>query len=301
MGNKIRWPVASSLILVSLLLTVFLPNDIFAQSSSPSTNYSNVIHFFAGLANEKGEAPRLFSYPLYILEQGESITWQNDDTRSHKLSITKEEPTTSQDNNDNPSPPSSPIYESQQIDPGGSTSYTFKDAGIYQVQSVTDSSLKGEVVVADQLSTLTNNGTGDDPVNVVLSWYPPTPETGENVYLKIQFLDKQTGKNHPHVDFTFTILNANGTQVAKDQGLIHSGEGKEFTVATFQSKGDFSPMITVRGINFIPITPDEVRFSMAVGPEFSASIISVVLLLTIGSIIIASRTMKGWLGIQRAV
>ncbi len=265
----------SALLLLSLC-AAFHPENISAQGTNAESK-GNVIHFFAGLSTDKGDAPRIFDYPLYIIEQGESIIWQNDDTHAHTLKVTPRQSfgATAVAAGDGSSAPAAgtAILESQRIEPGSTASFKFANAGLYQVQSLTDPSLQGEIVVTNNMTTLVSNST-TGLVKVALSWYRPVvPKAGggdddnKTVYFKIQFLDKQTGKIHPHVDYTFAILNSDGREVATSPGSIHSGSGEEFTSASFQSTtGAFTPVITILGVSFVPVAPEETRFSIVVGP-----------------------------------
>lgn len=232
-----------------------------AAQSNTRQDDLNIIHFFTGLPSDQGSTPRIFAYPLYVIKQGEQITWQNDDTHAHQLKVTKKQ--ASSTSNDDSS--SSPIFESHDIQPSGNASFTFNDVGLYSVQSLTDLSLKGRIVVADKMTMMTGKSATSGLGNVALSWYPQKPKAGETTYFKIQFLDKQTAKNHAHVDYTFAILDSDGRDVEKSPGLIHSAEGKEFTSIAFASAGNYSFKVTVQGINFVPVAPGEVKFNVLVG------------------------------------
>ncbi len=178
----------------------------------------------------------------------------------HQLEVTKKEISSiSNDNSSNNS-----IFESQDIQPGSSVSFTFNDPGLYSVQSMKDPSLKGEIVVADRTTAMTGNSVTPGLGNVVLSWNPEKPKAHDTTYFKIQFLDKQTAKNHGHVDYTFAIMDSEGREVEKGPGLIHSAEGKEFISITFASAGNYSFKVTVQGINFVPVAPDEIKFNVLV-------------------------------------
>ena len=163
------------------------------------------------------------------------------------------------------------IFESQNIQPGGNASFTFKDPGSFLVKSTNDPSLTGNIVVADKMTFGVNSNnrndnsiTTDGVVNVALSWYPDIPKKGETTFFEIDFLDKETGKHHDHIDYTFGIFSATGSEVEVNRGLIHSGEGKEFTSFTFLAPGNFTAVVTVHGVNFVPVASEESKFNILV-------------------------------------
>jgi plastocyanin len=262
------------------------------NSNNGNSSSINVITFYAGIPGQLGSdkgTPRLFSYPLYIIQRGESITWQNEDTEAHQLKITKEssEPTsvppsasssyssfstttTTQGTDKDITKPIT-IFVSKRIEPESSESFTFNESGLYEVQSITDPSLKGEIVVADEMTTMKSSSNNNNSrLSVELSWYPAIPTANGITYFKIQFLDRQNGKIQPHIDYMFSILNSTGsgmimtTTTNKSLGAVHSAEGKDFTQMRFASKGTYIAIITVQGIDFTPIPPDQARFKVVV-------------------------------------
>jgi hypothetical protein len=101
---------------------------------------------------------------------------------------------------------------------------------------------------------------------VQLSRSPANPTVNDQIYYKITFIDKKTGRNHPHIDFTMTFNDSRGNYVDGVGG--HTVDGQEFAKFKFDKQDTFIPSVTVSGISFIPIKPEIVTFPAIVTPEF---------------------------------
>lgn len=267
-----------------LSVLVILSWTVYASAQSGGTD-TKIVYITFGPTDVTGRPPSVFSDPILLVQKGDSIKWQNLDTEAHQLTVEKRE------YEDSGAQRSKQIFKSDYIQPMKTASYTFKDAGVYHVNSSTVSTVTGVIVVADNLATMTDTDTANDSVNVELSWYPPTPRIGEETYFRVQFPNKQTGANHEHVDYTFSILNSTGSQI-ENGSLEHAADGQDFVSYVFKSEGSFSPIVTVRGVSFVPINPDEARFNIMVTPEFQVTYLAAIMAGGTAFAFLAKRTIQ---------
>ena len=53
----------------------------------------------------------------------------------------------------------------------------------------------------------------DQNIDIMLERSPANPGINEEIYYKITFIDKATGRNHPHIDFTLTFNDFSGKYI----------------------------------------------------------------------------------------
>ena len=106
---------------------------------------------------------------------------------------------------------------------------------------------------------LTSGGT----INVGFSTDPENPNPGDQIKLKISFINKQTNAIQQHVDYR-VIVTQGQNQVFGTQ-LIHTAEGSGSIPYQFQNTGDYQVTVSVEEILFNPIPPETAVFSIHVG------------------------------------
>lgn len=97
---------------------------------------------------------------------------------------------------------------------------------------------------------------------------PDSLEVGKSSVFNIRFLDDQNF-SHGHVDYRYRILKE-GVVTSSSQ-TIHSESGITSFLYDFDSSGSYEVIIEIEGILFQPISPEIVKFSVEVTPEFSIS------------------------------
>jgi plastocyanin len=213
-----------------------------------------------------------FDPQLQKIAIGESITFVNADGVDHHLVVRSAD--------------SREVFDSGLLAQNQFVSHTFSGSGEYTLQCRIYSHMRGEITVTDDIATFTK--TIDlQYLDVQLTRVPANPGINEEIYYKITFIDKETGKNHPHIDFTLTFNDSSANFVDGVGG--HTTDGQEIAVFKFDKEDIFTPIVTVSGISFIPIAPERVTFDTMITPEFPVGIIGIMMAVTIGVIILSQK------------
>jgi len=117
-------------------------------------------------------------------------------------------------------------------------------------------------------SSDTKTATNGTSVIVDLQIKPFPVTKNEDTQFKITFRQPSTQSVQVHVDWNFVISKMNkvvyNTADAYGQPVQHTAAGIVFPTYTFQEGGEYLLNITVVGINFIPITPEQALFDLKV-------------------------------------
>ena len=133
-------------------------------------------------------------------------------------------------------------------------------------------SLTGKAYAQQPQSML--NTTSGGKLDVKLE---PSVSGNTNYNFKITFLQPKTNTVQVHVDYDLTILK-DGSQIfsaakSTNQQLLHTAEGTVTIPYKFDSTGNYQARVTVYGVVFVPINPENAQFSISVVPEFPSGII----------------------------
>jgi len=117
-------------------------------------------------------------------------------------------------------------------------------------------------------SSDTKTATNGTSVIVDLQIKPFPVTKNEDTQFKITFRQPSTQSVQVHVDWNFVISKMNkvvyNTADAYGQPVQHTAAGIVFPTYKFQEGGEYLLKITVVGINFIPITPEQALFDLKV-------------------------------------
>jgi len=117
-------------------------------------------------------------------------------------------------------------------------------------------------------SSDTKTATNGTSVIVDLQIKPFPVTKNEDTQFKITFRQPSTQSVQVHVDWNFVISKMNkvvyNTADAYGQPVQHTAAGIVFPTYKFQEGGEYLLNITVVGINFIPITPEQALFDLKV-------------------------------------
>lgn len=232
----------SSFLVFSLLIIALLPLSKAALAE-------DVIFIVPG-SSDPASALR-FDPPLQIIEKGQSIVFVNPDGVDHHLVIK------SADNKEE--------FDTGVLSMNNFVSHTFSENGEYTFECKIYSHMKGEIRVTDDIAT-SSRTISNQNMDVQLMQSPANPGVSEEIYYKITFIDRETGRNHPHIDFTLTFNDSSDNYVDSAGG--HTVDGQEYAIFNFDKEDAFTPEVTVSGVNFIPINPETVKFDAVVTPEF---------------------------------
>ena len=235
--------------LLVLVLTLF--------SLSSRLGYGEVVIFIVPGSSDPASVLR-FDPPLQIIEKGQSIVFVNPDGLDHHLVVK------SADNTE--------VFDTGILSRNAFVSHAFSENGEYTFECKIYPHMKGEIKVTDDIATFTKTIESQN-MDVQLARNPASPGVNEEIYYKITFIDKGTGRNHPHIDFTLTFNDSAGNYVDGTGG--HTVDGQEYAVFEFDKEDSFTPAVTVSGVEFIPINPEIVTFDTVVTPEFPLGVAAV--------------------------
>jgi len=251
---------------------VVLSSSIVSSRSLVSLHpvYAEDVIFVVPGSSDPSVMPS-FDPPLQMIQKGQSITFVNTDGLDHHLIV--------KDAKDQQ------IFDTGSLKQNQFISHTFPENGEYTIQDSTYLHMKATIVVTDDLLTLTKT-IESQKLDVQLTRSPANPGVNEEIFYKITFINKEYGKNHPHIDFTLTFNDTAGNQV--DAVGAHTVDGQEFAKFKFDKKDAFIPIVKVYGVSFIPIDPEIVQFDTVVTPEFPAGL-SALMALAFGTIALYMR------------
>jgi len=129
------------------------------------------------------------------------------------------------------------------------------------------------------MMAMSNKGS----IHAMLSWSPAMIEPDKTTSFTFNFMDMLTGNQLRDATYDFVLLK-DGQEIVKRQGQTLAGVGSEqFTFA-----GSQAGSVTLRLEN-INNSGESVEFSINVVPEFPISILLLLMTITFGAVIIASR------------
>lgn len=128
-----------------------------------------------------------------------------------------------------------------------------------------DSHAQTSTPTVDSQKTTTSGGTLD----VKLEASPNPIKSGQDTDYKVTFVQKGTDTVQVHIDYDFTILKDNTTEVFKasqqtGQPLLHTAEGIVTIPFTLEEPGSYTIRVPMMGINFIPMATEYADFSVKV-------------------------------------
>jgi len=219
---------------------------------------------------------QFFDPELQIIQKGQAIVFVNPDSEPHRL-IIKSNATGQQ------------VFDTGELKSNGFVSHNFTDYGNYTIESPIYPHMKGSIIVTDDIATFSKSLEGQN-IDVQLSRSPANPQINQETHFKVKFIDRNTGRNHPHIDYDVKFQNSAGELLNVTEG--HTVDGAEYWNYTFNEHDVFTPIVEVLGVNFLPIQKETVQFDTVVTPEFSAVVIGIITLSTLGAITLYMR--KGY-------
>ncbi len=156
---------------------------------------------------------------LQLIQKGQTVTFVNPDGLDHELVV--------KDSN------GKQVFDTGVLNQNKFVSYTFAENGEYSIQDTTYAHIKGQILVTDDVLTMTKALEGQN-IDVQVTRTPAYPQINQDVYYKVTFIDKKTGRNHPHIDFTMTFNDSKGNYVNGVGG--HSIDGQEFARFKFDKQ-----------------------------------------------------------------
>jgi plastocyanin len=222
---------------------------IVSVSSLSQESYAEDVTFVIPGSKDPGLG-QFFDPELQIIEKGQAIVFVNPDIEAHHLVI--------KSNADGQQ-----VFDTGELKSNEFVSYNFSDYGNYTIESTTYPHMKGNIVVTDDITTFSKSLEGQN-IDVQLSRSPANPQVNQETYFKVAFIDRNTGRNHPHIDYSVKFQNSGGEILNVTEG--HTVDGAEYWNYTFNERNFFTPIVEVLGVNFLPIEKETVEFDTVVMP-----------------------------------
>lgn len=118
----------------------------------------------------------------------------------------------------------------------------------------------------------------------------PTWNNDGQASFKVSFLKPGSDTVQVHIDYNFVIMQGGQkvfSAVPPGQPLLHTAEGVVNIPYKFPSNGDYSIVISVEGINFIPMNTETATFNINVTPEFPTGTLAAVAAMMTTAIVLA--------------
>jgi plastocyanin len=223
---------------LSILILLFSCFSYFAQAEE-------IITLVPGSSDSSRY--RFFDITEYPISPGEEIKWYNADNILHNIKVISKDGKIL-------------VAKSENIKPKNFFNYKFKDEGEYLFQSSKYPWMKGKIIVTDDIKTIKKSFKND--IDLYISWIPSTIKLGDRTIFKIIFIDKKSGKNQEHIDYSFTIKDSITDNVLYKNSLTHSAWGVEPASYKFDLIGNFVGEVGIQGILFQPINPEYFEFEI---------------------------------------
>jgi plastocyanin len=238
----------------------------------PQASYSEDVTFVIPGSKDPSRG-QFFDPQLQIIDKGQAIVFVNPDAEPHHLVI--------KSNADGQQ-----VFDTGELNSNEFVSHNFSDYGNYTIESTTYPHMKGNIIVTDDIATFSKSLEGQN-IDVQLSRSPANPQVNQETHFKVTFIDRNTGRNHPHIDYGVKFQNSRGELLNITGG--HTVDGAEYWNYTFNEQAVFTPIVEVLGVNFLPIEKETVEFDTVVTPEFSAVGIAVIMASILGAVTLYMR------------
>jgi hypothetical protein len=130
----------------------------------------------------------------------------------------------------------------------------------YRFSSPTYPWMHGNVLVTDDISTVTTSHLKNN-IDVQLSWSPSTPEMGQMTHFIITFTNKDSQESRPYC-YSFAINDPTGKNALQYRIFSSFRCCVEQTSYTFRNPCNFISIVSIYGILFQPVNPDQAYFTL---------------------------------------
>jgi plastocyanin len=192
---------------------------------------------------------QFFDPQLQIIQKGQAIVFVNPDAELHHLVV--------KSNADGQQ-----VFDTGELQTNGFVSYNFSNYGNYTIECTIYPHMKGNIIVTDDIATFSKSLEGQN-IDVQLSRSPANPQVNQETYFKVTFIDRNTGRNHPHIDYSVKFQDTRG-EFFNITEAAHTVDGAEYWNFTFNKQDVFTPIVEVWGVNFVPIEKKTVQFDTVV-------------------------------------
>ena len=195
---------------------------------------------------------QFFDPELQIIQKGQAIVFVNPDVEPHHLVI--------KSNADGQL-----VFDIGELQSNQFVSLNFSDYGNYTIESTRYPHMKGNIIVTDDIATFSKS-LEEQNIDVQLSRSPANSQINQETHFKLTFIDRNTGRNHPHIDYGVKFQNSGGELLNVTGG--HTVDGAEYWNYTFNEHDVLTPIVEVLGVNFLPIQKETVVFDAIAHQNF---------------------------------
>jgi plastocyanin len=231
-------------------LTLLAIVSVSLLSLSQVSYAENVIFVIPG--SKDPSLGQSFDPAVQIIGKGQAIVFVNPDAEPHHLVI--------KSNADGQQ-----VFDTGELKTNQFVSHNFSDYGNYTIESTMYPHMKGNIIVTDDIVTF-SKPIEEQNIDVQLSRSPANPQVNQETYFKLVFIDTNTGRNHPHIDYSVKFQDSGGQVYNITEG--HSVDGAEYWNFTSNKQDAFTPIVEVFGVNFVPIEKKTVQFDNVVTQNF---------------------------------
>ena len=225
--------------LLSSLMLIALVSLLSAQ-----TSYAEDVTFVVP-GSKDPSLKQFFDPPLQIIQKGQAIVFVNPDAELHHLVV--------KSNADGQQ-----VFDTGELERNEFVSHNFSDYGNYTIECTIYPHMKGNIIVTDDIATF-SKPLEDQNIDVQLLRSPANPQVNQETYFKVTFIDRNTGRNHPHIDYGVKFQDSRG-EFFNITEAAHTVDGAEYWNFTFNKQDVFTPIVEVWGVNFVPIEKKTVQF-----------------------------------------
>jgi plastocyanin len=237
---------------LSLLTSVMLLLALISVLSTQTSSYAEDVTFVIPGSKDPSLA-QFFDPKLQIIQRGQAIVFVNPDVEPHHLVI--------KSNADGQQ-----VFDTGELASNGFVSHNFSSYGNYTIECTIFPHMKGNIVVTDGIATF-SKPLGEQNIDVQLSRSPANPQVNQESYFKLTFIDRNSGRNHPHIDYGVKFQDSGG-QLFNITEAAHTVDGAEYWNFTSNKQDVFTPIVEVLGVNFVPIEKRTVQFDNVVTQNF---------------------------------
>jgi plastocyanin len=231
----------SRLMQISLLGSLMLLAMVSVLSAQ--TSYAEDVTFVVP-GSKDPTLEQFFDPGLQIIEKGQAIVFVNPDAELHHLVV--------KSNADGRQ-----VFDTGELERNEFVSHNFSDYGNYTIECTIYPHMRGNIIVTDDIATF-SKPLEEQNIDVQLSRSPANPQVNQETYFKVTFIDRNTGRNHPHIDYSVKFQDSRGELFNITEA--HTVDGAEYWNFTFNKQDVFTPIVEVWGVNFVPIERKTVQF-----------------------------------------
>ena len=218
--------------IVGIIALVIICTLGFGQAYAEE--FKVVIPFGAYDPTFETPAENWYELPVISIKEGDTVTWINDDREGHTVTSGKGAGRFGWMSGNKFGEPTG-FFDSGRFNPSESWTYTFEKAGLFNYFCTIHPWMEGVIIVGELIPDYPHDAfgkkierfpvieyTGDELIEMDLTWEPNVITTHEKVNFIFQTYDPATNSNLDKMKYDFIIIQ-NGEEIYRDVGLTSVG------------------------------------------------------------------------------